>query len=226
MPIQTSSDQARKQPKGIQHVWVLGPRNLQNELLCLVLRAQAGVSTTIVEEMEKLVTKEQNQQELLLMDTTGMASQRMLQELKNREVSKSCIVGLFNLRHGLGIEQEAMRLGVHGFFYQNEGADQLLKGVKLLFKGEIWLSRDILVEAVINGKNHRAATARDQVGLTAREVEILALVAAGGNNHEIADRLFISENTVKTHLYNVFKKIDVPNRLQAALWAVKHLEVT
>jgi DNA-binding CsgD family transcriptional regulator len=49
------------------------------------------------------------------------------------------------------------------------------------------------------------------------------MISVGAKNEEIADKLFISPNTVKTHIYNIFKKIDVPNRLQAALWAAKHL---
>ena len=59
--------------------------------------------------------------------------------------------------------------------------------------------------------------------LTPREIEILSLVAIGAKNEEIAEKLYISSNTVKTHIYNIFKKIDVPNRLQAALWAAKNL---
>ena len=59
--------------------------------------------------------------------------------------------------------------------------------------------------------------------LTARECEILLLIASGKNNSQIADTLNISRNTVKTHLYNIYNKINVPNRLQAALWAAKHL---
>jgi len=49
------------------------------------------------------------------------------------------------------------------------------------------------------------------------------LIADGESNEEIADRLFISSHTVKSHLYRIYKKIEVPNRLQAALWAVKNL---
>ncbi len=59
--------------------------------------------------------------------------------------------------------------------------------------------------------------------LTPRQVEILALVAVGATNEQIADKLCISPQTVKSHLYNIFKKINVPNRVQAALWAAKHL---
>ena len=60
-------------------------------------------------------------------------------------------------------------------------------------------------------------------GLTRRETEILALIAAGHTNEEMAEKLFISPHTVKTHVYNIFQKIAVPNRLQAALWAAKNL---
>ncbi|MCK4790270.1 MAG: helix-turn-helix transcriptional regulator [Desulfobacteraceae bacterium] len=56
-----------------------------------------------------------------------------------------------------------------------------------------------------------------------KEIEILSMVAFGAKNEQIADKLFISPNTVKTHVYNIFKKINVPNRLQAALWAAKNL---
>ncbi len=65
--------------------------------------------------------------------------------------------------------------------------------------------------------------AQDVSGLTQREVEILDLIATGFSNQQIADELFISPHTVKTHLHNIFKKINVKRRLQAALWAAQNL---
>jgi LuxR family transcriptional regulator of csgAB operon len=60
--------------------------------------------------------------------------------------------------------------------------------------------------------------------LSRRETEILGMVAVGAKNDEIANKLCISPHTVKTHLYNIYKKIHVGDRLQAVLWAAKHLK--
>ena len=64
---------------------------------------------------------------------------------------------------------------------------------------------------------------KNNADLTLREIGVLTMVAAGSKNAVIADKLCISPHTVKTHIYNIFKKIDVPNRLQASLWAAKNL---
>jgi LuxR family transcriptional regulator of csgAB operon len=131
-------------------------------------------------------------------------------------------VVLFNVGPGLGIEEKALRRGVKGFFYEHDPLEVFPKALGAILNGEIWVSRDIMTRFIPDDKGPDPSK-RDALILTPREIEILSLVALGAKNEEIAEKLFISSNTVKTHIYNIFKKINVPNRLQAALWAAKNL---
>ena len=78
-------------------------------------------------------------------------------------------------------------------------------------------------KCIFEGSDKDKSSKSSSENLTERQTEILALVVIGATNDEIADRLCISPHTVKTHLYSIFKKINVPNRVQAALWAAKNL---
>ncbi len=73
------------------------------------------------------------------------------------------------------------------------------------------------------GKAARRLSANETSVLSGREIEILGLVAQGAMNTDIAQTLYISRHTVKSHLYNIYKKIKVTNRLEAALWANENL---
>jgi LuxR family transcriptional regulator of csgAB operon len=113
--------------------------------------------------------------------------------------------------------------GVRGFFYETDPLDRFLKGVRAVLEGELWLSREIMTKCILEGTDEPRSSRSGSELLTPRQIQILAQVAIGATNDEIADMLYLSPHTVRTHLYNVFKKINVPNRLQAALWAAKHL---
>jgi len=214
-------------PQPEHQIVILGPRNLQNELLAFVLEKETGAPSSVAEALqstsdnaEKQVTKR-----LLFVDCAGRIVKRTLEELQTtlKESSSTPIIALFSLQHGRGVEQEALQKGVKGFFYQGESVPLILRGVKALFKGEIWLSREVLAEAVANSARRRVQVISNEAGLSSRELEIVALISIGSNNDEIANKLCISPHTVKTHLYHIFKKINVPSRLQAALWAAKNL---
>ena len=99
----------------------------------------------------------------------------------------------------------------------------LAKGVPAILNGELWFSRKDLMKCILDSNSDNQLAMELKASLTTREREILILIASGINNSQIAENLNISRNTVKTHLYNIYNKIKVPNRLQAALWAAKNL---
>ena len=110
------------------------------------------------------------------------------------------------------------------FFYSQDSWENINKGLKLIYQGEHWLTRDLLVQSLhIVRKKPRNRNVTDRVNLTKRETEILSLIAAGLTNRDIAEKLYISFNTVKTHVGNIFKKIGVSNRVQAILWVAENL---
>lgn len=134
-----------------------------------------------------------------------------------------CPVALFNLEPGTGVEKQAMAAGYRGFFYKTDALDLFVRGVRSMIGGEVWVSRAVLTQCLTGKRSEDGADMTSKARLSPREIEVLALVAVGTANEDVADMLSISSNTVKTHLYSIFKKIGVPSRLQAALWAAKNL---
>ncbi|PIE60977.1 MAG: hypothetical protein CSA29_05670 [Desulfobacterales bacterium] len=104
---------------------------------------------------------------------------------------------------------------------EGENARVTLKGRVVRVKGR---EKAVAFEEACEFQSDAAsANPGDDAGLTARQKEILGFIARGYSNRDIAEELFISPLTVKTHLQNIFTKINVKQRLQAALWAAKHL---
>jgi LuxR family transcriptional regulator of csgAB operon len=107
-----------------------------------------------------------------------------------------------------------------GVFYINDELPLLIKGMEKIMGDEMWLSRKVAQDYIEHFRcNNQVTTSQTYASLTKREKEIMRLLGHGASNLEIADELFVSENTVKTHLHNIFKKINAKNRLQALLWA-------
>jgi len=159
---------------------------------------------------------------LILIDGTGEDLNRLLVSLETevKERLSSALVVRFNVTPGLEIEENTAGKVVRGIFYESDPLKQVVKGVRAIFSGELWFSREIMTRFVLN-RDLFSPKVKDI--LTQREIEILSLIAVGAKNEEIGEKLFVSTNTVKTHIYNIFKKINVSNRLQAALWAAKNL---
>jgi len=112
--------------------------------------------------------------------------------------------------------------GARGYFDLNDASTQLTEAIHIIEKGEIWLPRDkmsSIMDRIISvvGRDLKEKTL-DQ--LTPTEFQVLRLIGQGKSNDEVAEMLFISKNTVRSHIKSIYAKLDTHSRLQLALYAV------
>lgn len=136
--------------------------------------------------------------------------------------SDSSRVALINAQTNEDYEKLALWPQVKGMFYETVKQDVLISGLKVLLNGGDWLPRHVM-QRLIDEYRSAPKRPRNNVKLTRREQQILKMLLDGSTNLQIAEVLEVSEYTIKSHLYNVFKKIDVKNRIQAYNWAQLHL---
>ncbi len=121
----------------------------------------------------------------------------------------------------------AIRAGAHGYLLKDIPPNDLVSAVRAAYANKVQLHPEIarkLMSAVASREeapSHRARTDH-AIDLSEREREVLSLVARGLNNREVAELLVISEKTVKTHVSSILSKLDLTDRTQAAIWALKH----
>lgn len=121
-------------------------------------------------------------------------------------------------------QQKAFRLGAVGLVLKENAAEVLLKAIEKVQGGEVWLDRSTVAE-ILGGREGESGPDPETLklaSLTPREKEIIALIAEGLKNKQIADRLFISETTVRHHLTSIFDKLEVGDRLELLLYAYRH----
>ena len=227
-PLDHSGTGQSLQPSSGKVIYIVGPRRLQNEALASCLQRQTGDPCSVHEVLGSVPLDEASDnglQALVLLDCQGKDEKNVLAELRPylRQKQSENHIALFNVSRDSNIEKRCIAEGVRGFFYAEDQLEILVKGVRAVLDGDWWLSREVMIKCILEGTDGDSYARRGNEILTSRQIEILAQVAVGASNEEIAERLSISSHTVKTHLYNVFKKIKVTNRLQAALWAAKHL---
>lgn len=115
------------------------------------------------------------------------------------------------------VVEEALRRGAHGYVCKSATGEELVSALERVQRGEIVT----VPERVSAGRQGRDWPGR-QEGLTEREAEVVGLIAAGLSNQEIADRAYLSINSVKTYIRTAYRKMDVSRRSQAVRWAIAH----
>jgi len=212
-------------------IYIIGSQKLQNELISFHLQEKTGIPCyPCVDTEEARMLVKENQRALILSDCLGKSRELLLESLEAYSQKcqlASCEFVFFNVSSEIGIEVPALEQGVSGVCYDSNSPECLVKVVSAVLEGELWFSRQVISNYILNlrskGQDGGEGVGQKSSSLTAREEEVLLLIASGATNEEIAEQLYISTHTVKSHVYRIFQKIDVPNRLQAALWAVKNL---
>jgi two-component system nitrate/nitrite response regulator NarL len=116
----------------------------------------------------------------------------------------------------------ALKKGAAGYLLKNIDADYLLESLRKVMEADAVISPEMTSKLVASFRKSEPAAASEIKKLTPREGEMLAQLALGLSNKEIARKLDVAESTVKIHLQSILKKLGVNNRVQAAIYAVEH----
>ena len=207
-------------------VYVAGGQQLQNSLLAEFLNTQE-VSARSIKQIQD-ATAEQlaaSSQALFLVDFRTVDINEAISYLLSidPELETELFIAVFNVDEDDSLSRLAGLPMVNGGFLHDCPQDLLLKGIKAMFEGELWLPRKVLQQYLMKSRTFNKTFSRSEVSLTEREVEVLKVMATGAKNSDIARSLNLSPHTIKTHIYNIFKKINASNRLQAVNWAQENL---
>ena len=210
-------------------IHIVGMNSLQNNLLLSFLKEKSNLMGRCTQKLESPMSAQENESQLIqffLLDYKNIDKDDFWPRLSawKRLIESQCLVALCNIESGMEVEKTALKNKIQGLFYKNDPPHVIAKGISAILKGDLWYSRQSLKKYVVesNPLNDISEHVYSS-NLTFREREILPLIAAGYSNKAIADNLYISIHTAKTHIYNIYKKINVSNRLQAALWAAKSM---
>jgi len=148
----------------------------------------------------------------------GIEALRRLKESGIR--SKIIILTIHDDREYL---EQTIKIGADGYVLKDADSSTLMDAIRDVNDGKTYIQQSLttlLVKGYKDENEYQQKLKRDS--LTKREYDVITLIAEGLNNKEIGERLCISEKTVKNHVSNIFKKIDVTDRIQAAIFAFKN----
>lgn len=177
--------------------------------------AEAGDGAECVELLQN------TQPELLILDIKmpGMNGFQVMEILKKQETEIPVL--MLTASNEMDCLIHAIDVGVKGYLLKECNTAELKEAIFTIIDGKTYIQPNLvpLLQCTMKKKN------LDKIKLdllTSRERELLKLLSGGMNNKEIAEKLLLSERTVKNHLSNIFKKLDVADRTQAAVFAIRN----
>jgi DNA-binding NarL/FixJ family response regulator len=213
------------QPDNIIHV--VGQRSLNNELLADFIGSelQTGCRLSTNGSLADALRKFPDKTHLAFRDCNGNDKSGFfeLPDLKEAYQHPRCRLILYNVDPAGGIEIDALKKGIRGILYTDHPLEFFPKAALAVLTGQLWYCRLFLSQFILKQENHAVVPDEAFYVLTRREKQIIQKVSQGFSNKDIARAFNISTNTVKTHIYKIFRKLKVVNRMQATLWVEKQL---
>lgn len=172
----------------------------------------------------KLAAREQPDIILLDLDIGGESGLDVLPKV--REAAEHARVLILTGTSDTVMHQRAVGLGALGIVLKEKAADMLLKAITKVHEGEVWLDNSMMSSVLAGftgGREKEIDPEQAKIAtLTPREREIISLIGEGLKNKQIADRLFISETTVRNNLTIIYDKLDVSDRLELVVYAYRY----
>lgn len=211
------------------HLFIAGKNHFQNQLmigyLIRNLKVPCEIRSVVVWDSATMTPPNGNL--LVLLDCYDIIPLELWKKIGfNSDLDPAVRpIALFNVTNlsDSNFEKQAINKQIRGVFYINEPPERISLGIDKILQGEIWYSRKMTSQVLLEQQQYKSRTEAAEAMLTAREKEILGAIADGVTNNDIAENFHLSLHTVKTHVYNIYRKIDVRNRLEATLWAARYL---
>ncbi len=200
---------------------------LFREGMCLILGQEKGIQIVgeAVNELQTINVVNELKPDVVLLDITIAKINGTQVVLPIRQKSPKTKALMLTAALDEAMIFKSLKAGAKGYLSKDSSVSDLTKAIKAVHQGELWIERKLMSrffdqETITDSKGGNPH-GRTKEGLTPREQEVLHVLATGCTNKEIAQDLFISEKTVKTHLSSIFRKLKVTRRLQAILCAIR-----
>lgn len=197
---------------------------LLRDLLTDILASQEGIHViaSVAHGREVLDMVSEMRPRVTVLDLEGPHGLRLVETLAG--MPDSPLVLVLSGDESEEMQLEVARHGADGFLCKSQGVKALVQAIRAIAAGEVWFTRQIVGRLL---REHamllREVRERQRPSnlLSAKEREVLARVARGLTNQQIADELTTSVSTVKVHIRNIFQKLELPNRTEAAVYALR-----
>ncbi len=207
-------------------VVIADDNGLFRELLYLALRPEGGIEVVgdAANGRQTIDLISDLNPDVVLLDSTisKMDDFEVLQTIRERSLKTKALMLTPNKDEATIFS--ALKAGAKGYISKDASISNLIKAIQVIHEGELWVERKKIARYFerddVADSTGEGREGKHEEMLTPREKEILCILTSGCTNKEIADVLFISDKTVKSHLNSVYRKLNVTRRLQAILYAV------